>query len=205
MNTVQLILHALQKILNYHVSHTLYKGLYIYLIKITWPLFLFFYGLYGLLWYKHRLFKRCALRKSLQWTNKLTQLVSKTTDIPENASLTDIHCTYTVPHCTAHWYILYITVHHCTFLLTCTYSPEQHCTFILTCTVQYWTTLYVLTDSYCTALNHTVQETDIHSTLLNTVQHWAVIQTHTVHYCTVLNKNLFFFLYFLFFFLIKSI
>ena len=42
-------------------------------------------------------------------------------------------------HCTGFWYILYITVHHCTFHLTCT--------------VQYWTTLYVLTDSYCTALN----------------------------------------------------
>ena len=58
-------------------------------------------------------------------------------------SLTDLHCTNTVPHCTGHWYILYSTVHHCTFLLNCT--------------VQYWTILYVSTDMHCTVLNNAVR------------------------------------------------
>ena len=44
-------------------------------------------------------------RKKLknQKGEKLTLLVSKTTDIPKNAlCLTDLHCTNTVPHCTGH-------------------------------------------------------------------------------------------------------
>ena len=115
-------------------------------------------------------------------------LALKTTDIPKNAlSLTDTHCTITVPLCTGYWYVLYITVPHCTFLLTWT--------------VQYWTTLYVSTDLHCTVLDNTVRFDwlVLYSTeplctfwLTSTVQHWTTlyrILTHTVHCCTTLNGD----------------
>ena len=126
-------------------------------------------------------------------------------------------------HCTALYRTLIYTVHYCTSLyvstdLYCTvlnntvrfywlalYSTEQRCTFWLTRTVQHWTTLYrILT---CTVHYWTVQNgyTDTYW-VYTTVQHWTGIQTHTVHYCTVIITLWFkFVLFFLFFFLIKSI
>lgn len=96
-----------------------------------------------------------------------TLLNSKSTDIPKYwLTLSDIHCTLTVPHCTFHWLPLYPTVH---FYWTALYSTVHHCTVILTSTVPHCTPLYralTITVPHCTTL------------------YWA--PTITVPHCTAL-------------------
>lgn len=180
---------CLQKIHHGHNSPSVYIYMYIHVTRKFWITIYKHYWSQKLLKFPKR---HCV------WLTYTVQTLYHTVQD------TDIYCT-----------VLYITVRFYWIVL---YSTERYCTFLLTCTVQYWTTLYVLTDLYCTALNHTVQDTDMHCTLLNstervywhilytTVQHWTGIQTHTVHYCTVIITLWFkFVLFFLFFFLIKSI
>lgn len=82
---------------------------------------------------------------------------SKSTDISENwPTLSDTHCTLTVPHCSFHWLPRYPTVPYGTFLLNITVSHR--------------TALYSPSDFQCTP----PPRKPLYRALISTVTHCTV-------------------------------